>query len=467
MGANLFGGNTPGLPQAVVLGIQGSQASVLSLDFYGEYDESEISNPINLPYETYPVASATDPLGGVYVGLHATKGALVPPITEGKTELENVIDYVNKMTRPLDSVVESPQLIKLNVTSGKVVWEGTLTTVEGRSTIGGMQYIANRDVLVVVGSSNGEGSYVGAGVASNGDWDGYVTLVDASTGEVDDSAANLTHLAADHSLRIQSQPNQDDFILGVCTLEDKLFILGSTTGVIDGTESGGAFIMKVDIDTLNVIWKTQIVGDGVEATQCIGFQNVLYVGGHVPAGVTVDDPTRTYTSDTDDVFVSYVDAGTGGIVWLRQIDSRRDDRLTGLLINQVGNAMIVGSAMDLDASVSTTFINSVLLQSGYHDWQLLPSDSDPFRFSFGDEDAIEESSGNDDDNKTTVIVVAVVVPVVLLLLVAFYAIMSSKSNNNTSGLPEDEAAQAAPEGNPLGEDQKVSQSALENDNRVV
>jgi hypothetical protein len=333
--------------------------------------------------------------------------------------------------------------------------------VEGRSTIGGIQYIPSRNVLVVVGSSNGKGKYVGGEDASDGDWDGYVTLVDASTGVIDDSTGS----AVDRSIRIQSQTSLDDFVLGMCTVGDNVFIFGSTTGAVGGTESGGGFVMKISVDTLDIIWKTQIVGDGVEATQCNGFQNVLYVGGRVPAGVTVNDPTRTYTSDTEDIFVSYMDAETGGIVWLRQIDSRRDDRLTAVLINQVGNLMIVGSAMDLVSGVISGFINSVVLQSGYHDWQDLPFDSDPLGFSFGDEDVIETSSGDDDDNKTTVIVVAVVVPVVLLLLVAVYAVMSSKSNN-TGGLP-DEAAQEALEVNPLGEDQKMSQSVLANDKGVV
>jgi hypothetical protein len=238
----------------------------------------------------------------------------------------------------------------------------------------------------------------------------------------------------------------------MCTVGDNVFIFGSTTGAVGGTESGGGFVMKINVDTLDIIWKTQIVGDGVEATQCNGFQNVLYVGGHVPAGVTVNDPTRTYTSDTEDIFVSYVDSETGGIVWVRQIDSRRDDRLAAVLLNQLGNAMIVGNAMDLVSGTNSVFINSVLLQSGYHDWQDLPFDSDPLGFSFGDEDIIETSSGDDGDNKTTVIVVAVVVPVVLLFLVAFYAVMSSKKPKDAGGQPG-EAAHEAPGAGPSGENQ--------------
>lgn len=447
----LFAGETPGLPQAIVFGFDGSRGTVFSLDFFREYDESEISNPINLPFETYPVASSTDPLGGVYVGMHPTSGQrLKPSGQEGSTELKNVLEYVDKMTRPLMSEVQSPQIMKFNVTSGAVVWGQTLTTTGGRSTVGAIKYMVSRDILVVVGSSNGEGSYVGAGVSSTGDWDGFLTIIDAKTGHIDDSAANKTHLTADHSLRIQSQPNQNDFVLGLCILDDKVFLVGSTDGVIDGKKKGGGFVMKIDIDTFNVLWKRQFVGDGVEITHCTGFSSVLYVGGQVPPGVRVDDPTRTHTSDTQDLILAHVNADTGEPVWIRQVDSRREDRLTGFIISGPGNLIFIGNAFDLETGTNRGYTNSILLQTGFHDWQMVPPGTDPLAQSIfsGEEDP---ASFKEDDSSAKIIALSVVIPVVVLLLVVIlYSYMSSNSKpkNDSPNISKDGAGQKSGEMTP-------------------
>jgi hypothetical protein len=438
------------LPQGVVVGIQGSQANVFSVNFYGDFDKTQISNPINLPFATFPVALSTDPFGGVYVALHETKGAVPPSASEESTELKDVVEYLKTMTYPKHSIVESPQLIKVNITSREVLWQKTLDTEEGRSTIGGIQYLPTRNLLVVVGSSYGQGSAVGAGVASQ-DWDGYVTIVDASTGQIDDSAAALTPLAAEHSVRITSQPGQQDFIHGVCALGDKVFLLGSTTGKIEGDISGGGFIMKIDVDTLNVLWKRQFVGQGVEAMKCTGAQDFIYVAGYVPAGVLLDDPTRKgRVSNDQDIFAALVSTETGDVQWTRQIDSRREDLLTDLVINQLGNLMVTGNAADFDAGISDLYILSLVRQTGFHDWQELSPDADPIGGETNSGNgstlppAIDNTGGtgtfeeivDDEDNKTTVIVVAVVVPVVLALLVAIYAITTNRSKKQQNALAE-------------------------------
>jgi hypothetical protein len=438
------------LPQGVVLGIQGSQANVFSVNFYGDFDKTQISDPITLPFATFPVALSTDPLGGVYVGLHETKGVVPPAASEESTELKDVVEYLQTMTHPKDSVVESPQIIKVNITSSEVLWQKTLDTEEGRSTIGGIQYLPSRNLLIVGGSSYGQGSAVGAGVSSQ-DWDGYVTIVDANDGKIDDSAAALTPLTAEHSVRITSQPGQQDYIHGVCALEDKVFLLGSTTGKMEGDINGGGFIMKIDVDTLNIIWKRQFVGQGVEAMKCTGAQDFIYVAGYVPAGVLLDDPTRKgRVSNDQDIFAALISAETGDVQWTRQIDSRREDLLTDLIINQLGDLMLTGNAADFDAGISDLYILSLVRQNGFHDWQELSPDADPISgdTNSGDGSTLPPATGDtdgtgtveeivdDEDNKTIVIVVAVVVPVVLALMVAIYAITTNRSKKQQNALAE-------------------------------
>ena len=419
---------SPGIPQAVVTGIEGHQATLFSMDYFGDYDDTEISNPINLPYATFPVQSATDPMGGVYVALHPTGGKIIQPRQEGISELQAILDYLDTMFSASKSVVESPTIMKFNVTSGAIVWENILTTTNGRSTIAAVQYLESVNKVVVAGSSTGKGSYVGAGVSSTGDWDGYITLLDADSGFIDDTKGSETHLVADHSIRIQSQPSQDDFILGSCAQHEKIYILGKTTGKIDGDEFAGGFILKIDSDTLNILWRRQIVGMGVDATFCVADDDVVYVGGQVPAGINVDDPTKTFVSDNQDIWIAKVEDVSGDIGWIRQIDSRREDRLSGLSINQLGNVMLNGNAMDIEEGNCEIIIMSIDRAEGFHDWQNFTKAMDPFGIIKSDTDIVISSPPKEDESKkTTIIVVVVLLPVFLLLLVLAYILLYKSS----------------------------------------
>ena len=166
-------------------------------------------------------------------------------------------------------------------------------------------------------------------------------------------------------------------MLGLCISDDKAFVVGSTTGKMEGKEAGGGFVMKIDVDTLDVIWKKQLVGVGVEATYCDIHQNNLFVGGMVASGTHLEEKTYQDLSDSIDVFVAHFDAYDGEMSFLRQIDSHRDDQLVGLKIHPIsGEAFLTANAWSSDKDTVNLYILSIS-QQGAHGWQNLEAGEDP------------------------------------------------------------------------------------------
>jgi hypothetical protein len=63
----------------------GLQATVLSLDCYGDYSMTNSNLPIpstNFPYGNFPVDLVTDPEGGVYARLHSITNRLMVPVAD-------------------------------------------------------------------------------------------------------------------------------------------------------------------------------------------------------------------------------------------------------------------------------------------------------------------------------------------------------------------------------------------------
>ena len=168
---------------------------------------------------------------------------------------------------------------------------------------------------------------------------------------------------APHSTRIYTQPDQDDFVHGVCTGDGKAYVLGSTTGKMKGDEAGGGFVIKYDIDDLSLIWKYQFVGVGVEATHCVIKGETLYVAGTVPPGVVLDDPNNSKggkPSDTRDVFVALFYPDLGEMAWIRQIDSHRDDDLIGIGFDGVSNVLITVNGKNTNDGNNALYVLSLI-----------------------------------------------------------------------------------------------------------
>lgn len=418
--------NTTTLPRGFSIGVHDDQALVATVDFTGEYEDLTMTNRVALPSQSFPVSFHSNTQGQVFIGLHKTGGLLPPPAPDNKNdELKEIYSYYRLMTDPMQTThFVSPEVVKVDMNTQEILWKVLFDTDDGRSTIGKVIHLPSRDLLVVAGSSNGKGSYVGAGEWSNS-WDGFITLVNATTGIINDSAANQTYLASEHSVRIQSQVDQDDFILGMCVSDDKLYVTGTTTGKMkpDATDSGGAFLMKVDVDTLNVLWIQQWYGLGTEGIKCTASSTQVYVAGHVPTGVSLkEDTTRTLTtSKTQDLFISLVDANDGSMKWTRQFDSRRQDHLAEIVGLSSGDLLIIGNGMDFEKGISDIYVASITQADGFYDWQGLPPDADPILGATNPvtfpSDTDNENQTSNDKNNTAIIVASTVVPCVILLLI--------------------------------------------------
>lgn len=423
-----------GLPEGVVAAMAGQQAMLLSLTYKGEYLDVRLDDPVKLPFEHFPVVVTTDNyLGGVYVALHNTNGIAIAPASDQDSadELKNTVEYLQSLTQPekLPGTGDySPKIFKYDIIEKKPMWQTTFTTVNGRSSIGGMEVVLSRNKLVVVGSSTGSGQAVGAGAISGGDWDGYLTLVDMFTGDVD-TKNTTTEINAPYSVRIATQPEKDDFVLNVCTSDDKAYIVGSTTGKIEGDVDGGGFVAKFDIDTLDIIWKHQFVGMGIEATHCDVVGDLLYVGGHVPPGLVLDPPnsvSNRKASDNTDIFISLFSPETGTLKWVRQIDSLREDQLVNMVINVNTVLFLTANAMDSQKGTNDVFLLTVT-PAGVHDWQNIGEGVDPIEGAF-DTASPDNNSGGDKTEEPVqktvgdwVIPVAIAVPVLLLFaLICYY-----------------------------------------------
>lgn len=267
------------------------------------------------------------------------------------------------------------------------------------------------DVLVMVGTTSGRGSAFGTsdgtaaessdGTPPGSDLDGFVTKVRADTGafaggeKLDAVTGSFLNT---HSERIASNPGQDEIVTGVCarplrTVGDQdrtehVYVVGGTSaklpaippGTRDGefessfgkTEDGRkvfeAFLMKIDLDTMNVLWTVQVgavpspslpkdsgrrtaFGYGCAVTSD---GRDVYLTGIVRDGGVATDFSATDSSGLPyeasggtDVFVSSYGTADGSRKFLRQFGSEADDAPSrgngGLATDRHGNAVLSGS----------------------------------------------------------------------------------------------------------------------------
>jgi len=260
------------------------------------------------------------------------------------------------------------------------------------------------DVLVMVGTTNGRGSAFGTSdnfAASYPDLDGFVTKVRTDTGafaggekfnSVSGSFVNT------HSERIASNPGQDEIVTGVCAKplrtvgdQDKtehVYVVGGTSAKLaaippgtrdrefessfgkteDGLKVFEAFLMKIDLDTMNVVWTVQVgavpspslpknssrrtaFGYGCAVTsdgQDVYLTGIIRDGGVATDFSAADSSGLPYkASGGTDVFVSSYKTADGSRNFLQQFGSEQDDAPSrgngGLTTDRHGNAVLSGS----------------------------------------------------------------------------------------------------------------------------
>ncbi|KAL7550927.1 hypothetical protein ACHAWF_018117 [Thalassiosira exigua] len=258
------------------------------------------------------------------------------------------------------------------------------------------------DALIVAGTTSGRGSAFGTltamgGEAESEDLDGFVMKVRTEDGAF--SGHNVldatTHLFSNtHSKRIRSNPGKDDIVAGVCASPPRPFgvqpatkyayVVGSTAAVLEavpagtrdvdflekypegrrGEDSMEAFLMKIDLATMNTVWTVQVGAILPEANAresafgygCAVTRDGLdvYLTGIVrDGGLATDFSQEDFDLVLDranggtDVFVASYKAADGSRNFLRQVGSSRDDRPSrgdgSLVADRLGNAVLTGS----------------------------------------------------------------------------------------------------------------------------
>jgi hypothetical protein len=260
------------------------------------------------------------------------------------------------------------------------------------------------DLLIMGGSTSGKGVAFGTtqDTVSEGespqrfDLDGFVMKIRTDNGsfagkDAFDAATNS--FTNTHSIRISSLPNKHDVVASLCSdplrewgtpePQDHVYVVGSTEGLLPGMVSGlrdssfvgqypeevavnsmEAFLMKVDLATMNPVWTVQVAGINLVSNlkgNAYGFgcavthdgQNVyltgMVKGGDVVTDFSVDSLKRhdNAARGGTDVFVAGYKTSDGILNFLRQIGSTKDDMPSrgngGITVDRIGNAIIVGN----------------------------------------------------------------------------------------------------------------------------
>ena len=230
--------------------------------------------------------------------------------------------------------------------------------------VGGMVMAGNGNVLVVVGSTRGQGGVFevndNEGVA---DMDGFVLKVNPEDGKL-----LVPSIGNKSTTRLDSVNKKDDWILNICNDRfdhDAFYVVGKTMGKIrdipdDQQPPEGsvhAYVAKVDLKTLGAMWlkhfTMKMPGGGpveAEALACTvtpdsNGRNVVYVGGTIQDGAEMDgqggNGKKSYGKD--DIFVASMDGGTGEVNWIQQMGTSENDRFAcgqGLDVDSFGNAIV-------------------------------------------------------------------------------------------------------------------------------
>ena len=170
-----------------------------------------------------------------------------------RNDVEATWDYVSTLAYPNADVGGSanadysPTIYKYDMANATEAWQHELGTTEGQTFITAWKVDSPSNKLVVAGSTTGYGETIGGSDNSGDKWDGFVSVANTETGVIDTTDTGL------YTARIRSHADRDDKVLGACISNDSVFLVGSTTVKITGETPGGAFVVKMNLDTLTVV----------------------------------------------------------------------------------------------------------------------------------------------------------------------------------------------------------------------
>ena len=258
-----------------------------------------------------------------------------------------------------DTPASEQQHLQHSLTSG---WSQIYAIRDAPVHVAGIAEVGG--VIIVAGTTNGTSPVFGGDepILGAGSLDGYLSKFNKDTGRPIKNHPKNSH-------RIQSLDSSHEWIAGMCYTEqdnDHVYIIGATEGKLDvrrtgasNTESAAAqksveaFVMKVNVETLEEVWIRQIGAHSItqsftetRGVDCVVEGKSLWIGGIVQDGAVLRDAGTTESYGNDDVFVAKLKAEDGIIDFVRQIGSTEDDSLAmrgALALDKYGNCIVVGS----------------------------------------------------------------------------------------------------------------------------
>lgn len=251
-------------------------------------------------------------------------------------------------------------------------WNREYATTDDRniflSTVLYLPRKSSTDILLMAGTTRGYGPAFATDEPTMGDLDGFITKINPNTGDL------ITGTPKD-SIRIESDPGKDETLLGICaspTSEnvDHVYAVGSTRYLMTETlpeqtrpvqgQAWHAYILKLSVDDMSVIWVRQIGSTVVDdkQTDVIGLgcavtndEKDVYLTGTVKNGGVIpeeDEADPNVNHGGDDVFLASFDAGNGAFYFVRQFGTDGQDAPVrgdgSLVVDEDGNVMVLGNS---------------------------------------------------------------------------------------------------------------------------
>jgi hypothetical protein len=317
---------------AVVLGTSNNNSNIVTM-----YDYDHLEEQFSLPKTQFPIAITHDENDKVIMAHYEYESKAIfmeDELSGPKVRMEELLKYWDRVTVPGQMKSSQIRLKKMSARTGRVYFDNLIKTHDGQSTVSDMIRIKHDGRFVIAGSTNGSGNPFGAYPETKSDWDGYIAIFDSTTGEL---------IFGGQNHRFASMDGEDDFVHGVCSHREDLYIVGSTRGTMEGNKKGGAFVAKMDLSTRIIEWKRQLSHNGNDSEEII-YDGVTCTSHH-HHGVVIGGNALKTLPRTDkvkrDVFISRYDED-GNEMYLRHLDSSRgtrrdtDDFLVGLDLTKDG-----------------------------------------------------------------------------------------------------------------------------------
>ena len=208
-------------------------------------------------------------------------------------------------------------------------------------------------LIMVVGTTNGQGTAFGSLTDEGKDLDGFITKIRP----VDGTLTILPGRSPSYRVQSNNHKHGNDWANGIChdpaDTQKHVYIVGSTEGKMpnsnDNVKGTSAYLMKFDAHNMVPIWTKQIGADKVVNGMACAVTpdgTSVWLGGTVQDGGVIAHADVKKSHGGMDIFIARLSTETGAVEMLQQLGSDKDDELAlrgGLVADAFGNAVLVGN----------------------------------------------------------------------------------------------------------------------------